>query len=368
MFIIALNVGSSSLKFAVINADSLVVVARGQMAGIGTEPKLIINGVSLQTYARDTTFKEAQALLWQWLDDSGFTADRLLGIGHRIVHGGTKFITPTIVTDKVQDELDALRALAPLHLPFGLGAMKVTRRLRPHLPSVACFDTAFHATQPDVATRLPLPHEYHDNGYRRYGFHGLNYEHVVRALPEISGRALPQRLLVAHLGSGASMCAIVDGKSIATSMGFSTADGLVMSTRTGSIDPGVLIALMRDKNMGPSDLEDLLYRRSGLLGLSGLSSDMQVLLASDLPNAKMAVDYYCYAAARFAGSLIVAMQGVDAVAFTGGVGENAVAIRQKIMAHLTWLKIPLSQVFLVPADEELSIARHVVNAVRSHQR
>lgn len=368
MFIISLNAGSSSLKFAVVDADSLEVVARGQMAGIGTQPRLIINNEILKNYAQNTTFREAQAMLWEWLDDSGYTANRLLGIGHRIVHGGTTFIAPTIVTDKVQDELDALRTLAPLHLPFGLGAMKVTRRLRPHLPSVACFDTAFHATQPDVATRLPLPHEYHDSGYRRYGFHGLNYEHVVRALPQISGRELPKRLLVAHLGSGASMCAIVNGRSVATSMGFSTADGLVMSTRTGSIDPGVLIALMRDKNMGPEDLEDLLYRRSGLLGLSGLTSDMQVLLGSELPNAKMAVDYYCYAAARFAGSLIVAMQGVDAVAFTGGIGENAEPVRQKIMAHLAWLNIPPSQVFVVPADEELSIARHVVNAVRSHQR
>ncbi len=368
MFIISLNAGSSSFKFAVIKADSLSVVMRGQIAGIGTQPRLIINGVSLNTYPADTSFREAQALLWEWLDDNGYTADRLLGIGHRIVHGGTKFIAPIVVTDKVQDELDALRALAPLHLPFGLGALKVTRALRPNLPSVACFDTAFHATQPDVATRLPLPHEYQDSGYRRYGFHGLNYEHVVRALPQITGQALPKRLLVAHLGSGASMCAIVDGKSIATSMGFSTADGLVMSTRTGSIDPGVLIALMRDKNMGSDDLEELLYRQSGLLGLSGLSSDMQVLLSSEMPNAKMAVDYYCYAAARYAGSLIVAMQGVDAVAFTGGIGENAAVIRQKIMAHLAWLNIQSSQVFVVPADEELSIARHVVNAVGSHQR
>lgn len=365
MFIISLNAGSSSLKFAVVNADSLAVVARGQMAGIGTEPKLIIDGVRLQTYATDTSFKKAQALLWQWLDDNGFTADRLLGIGHRIVHGGTKFISPIVVTDQVQDDLDALRALAPLHLPFGLAAMKVTRALRPHLPSVACFDTAFHVTQPDVATRLPLPREYHDSGYRRYGFHGLNYEHVVRALPDISGQTLPRRLLVAHLGSGASMCAIVDGKSIATSMGFSTADGLMMSTRTGSIDPGVLIALMRDRNMGPAELEELLYRQSGLLGLSGLSSDMQVLLASDLPNAKMAVDCYCYAAARYAGSLIVAMQGVDAIAFTGGIGENAIEIRQKIMAHLAWLNISPSQVFVVPADEELTIARHVLNTINA---
>ena len=368
MFIISLNAGSSSLKIAVIDAKDFNVVARGQIAGIGTQPRLMINGATVKKFASDITFREAQALLWEWLDDNGYSANRLLGIGHRIVHGGTLFIKPTLVTDKIQKDLEALRALAPLHLPFGLGAMKVTRRLRPHLPSVACFDTAFHATQPEVATRLPLPHNYHDSGYRRYGFHGLNYEHVVRVLPQLTKQTLPKRLLVAHLGSGASMCAIVDGKSVATSMGFSTADGLVMSTRTGSIDPGVLIALMRDKNMGPEELEDLLYRQSGLLGLSGLTSDMQILLASDLPIAKMAVDYYCYAAARFAGSLIVAMQGVDAVVFTGGIGENASEVRAKIMSHLAWLQIPASHVFVVPADEELSIARHVASVVQLHQR
>jgi len=233
------------------------------------------------------------------------------------------------------------------------------RRVAPEVPNIACFDTAFHATQPELATRLPLPRSYFDKGYRRYGFHGLNYQHVVEALPHVSGKPLPRRLLAAHLGSGASMCAIHDGKSVATTMGFSTADGLVMGTRTGSIDPGVLVALMRDEHMDLDQLEDLLYRRSGLLGLSGISADMRVLLASDRTEASEAVDYYCYSAARHAASLVPALGGVDAMVFTGGVGENAGAVRARIMSHLKWLGIGPENVYVVPANEEQTIARGV---------
>jgi acetate kinase len=365
LHILTLNAGSSSLKFAAFDARTLSPVLHGQVAGIGSNPCLLAGdeAVPLPTA---TSFKESLALLWQWLESHGYAANRIAAIGHRIVHGGTIFLEPTIVDDGVQKELDGLRALAPLHLPFGLGVLKEARTLCPDVPSIACFDTAFHATQPELATRLPLPRSYHDRGYRRYGFHGLNYEHVVNSLPDISKQTLPRRLLAAHLGFGASMCAIVEGRSIATTMGFSTADGLVMGTRSGSIDPGVLITLMRDEKMGPEELEDLLYRRSGLLGLSGFSSDMRTLLASDLADAKMAVDYYCYSAARYAGSLIVAMRGVDAIVFTGGIGENAAPIRQKIMAHLAWLNIGAERVFVVPANEELTIARHVAGVLKSH--
>ena len=202
------------------------------------------------------------------------------GVGHRIVHGGTRYTAPVRVDQNIQDDLEALRKLAPLHLPYGLGALAALRKLAPDVPHIACFDTAFHAGRDDLHTRLPLPRAYHERGYRRYGFHGLNYEHVVRELPRQTGRPLPQRLLVAHLGNGSSMCAILDGRSVETTMGFSTADGLLMGTRTGAIDPGVLIALMRDEGLEAEGLEDLLYRRSGLLGISGLSSDMRELLAS----------------------------------------------------------------------------------------
>jgi acetate kinase len=298
---------------------------------------------------------EAQHFVARWLAARGLRPESFAGIGHRIVHGGTKYVSPIRVDDVIQNELEKLRALAPLHLPFGLGALREMRKLAPHVPHIACFDTAFHATQPEWATRLPIPREYHARGYRRYGFHGLNYEHVVQSLP----RPLPRRLLAAHLGSGASMCAIENGRSIATTMGFSTADGLVMGTRTGTIDPGVLIALMRDEHLDIEGLEDLLYRRSGLLGLSGISSDMRVLLASDRPEAKEAVDYYCYSAARHAGSLVAALGGLDAIVFTGGIGENAAPVRQRILDHLKWLGLKDDAIHIVPANEELSIARHV---------
>jgi acetate kinase len=295
----------------------------------------------------------------EWLRRSGFEVSGFAGIGHRIVHGGTRYVSPIVVTDDIQNDLEALRALAPLHLPFGLSVLKEMRRVAPDVANVACFDTAFHATQPELATRLPLPRRYFDKGYRRYGFHGLNYEHVVDALP----KPLPRRLLAAHLGSGASMCAILDGKSVATTMGFSTADGLVMGTRTGSIDPGVLIALMRDEHLSLEGLEDLLYRKSGLLGLSGISADMRDLLASPKPEAREAVDYYCYSAARHAASLVPAMGGLDAVVFTGGVGENAEPVREKILGHLSSFGLKRDQVHIVRADEELTIARHVLGLI-----
>jgi acetate kinase len=251
----------------------------------------------------------------------------------------------------------------------------------PAVPQIACFDTAFHAGQPEVATRLPLPAAYHERGYRRYGFHGLNYEHVVSALPGMTGRPLPRRLLIAHLGNGSSMCAVAQGRSLATTMGYSTADGLVMGTRSGAVDPGLLIALMRDEGLDAAGLEDLLYRRSGLLGLSGISSDMRTLLASERPEAQAAVDAYCYWAARHAGSLVTVLGGLDALVFTAGIGENAAPVRARIVARLAWLGLALDPernaanaptlspagaarpVYIVPANEELTIARHVMRLV-----
>jgi acetate kinase len=351
--ILILNAGSSSLKFAAFNADNLQEFMRGQISGIGLAPRLeVANDIHILPV--DTGFAEGLALLLDWLSDHGLEPTALAGFGHRIVHGGTQYVQPTRIDDQTVVQLEKLRALAPLHLPFGLSVLRITRRLRPHLPHIACFDTAFHATQTELATRLPLPRAYFDKGYRRYGFHGLNYEHVVA---ELQIKGLPRRLIAAHLGSGASMCAIVDGNSVATTMGFSTADGLVMGTRTGSIDPGVLVALLRDEKLSLDQLEDLLYRKSGLLGLSGISPDMRVLLASDKTEAKEAIDYYCYSAARHAASLVTAMNGVDAIVFTGGVGENAVAVRDKIMGHLQWLNI--GAVHVVAANEERTMARHV---------
>ena len=357
--ILVLNAGSSSLKFAVFGKD-LNLFIKGQVSGIGSMPRLEVEGHTTKSIPEVTTPTEGLLIAAEWLADNGHEPAHFNGIGHRIVHGGTAYVTPTLVDDGIQQELEKLRALAPLHLPFGLGVLKEMRRVAPDVPNIACFDTAFHATQPELETRFPLPRNYFDKGYRRYGFHGLNYEHVVRALPTLSGKALPRRLLAAHLGSGASMCAILDGKSVATTMGFSTADGLVMGTRTGSIDPGVLVALMRDEHLSLDQLEDLLYRKSGLLGLSGISPDMRVLLASDKPEAIEAVDYYCYSAARHAASLVPALGGLDTVVFTGGVGENAGPVRARILSHLKWLDVPAEHVYVVPANEELTIARDVL--------
>ncbi|MCA3559737.1 MAG: acetate kinase [Aestuariivirga sp.] len=358
MNILVLNAGSSSLKFAVFDGG-LKLLMKGQVSGIGSKPRLEADGHSSREVPHVTSPGEGLLVAAEWLADNGHEPGQFIGIGHRIVHGGTQYVSPVVVDDQVQRDLDALRMLAPLHLPFGLGVLREMRRVAPEVPNIACFDTAFHATQPELATRLPLPRNYFDKGYRRYGFHGLNYQHVVEALPRISGKPLPRRLLAAHLGSGASMCAIFDGKSVATTMGFSTADGLVMGTRTGSIDPGVLVALMRDEHMDPGQLEDLLYRRSGLLGLSGISADMRVLLASGRTEASEAVDHYCYSAARHAASLVPALGGVDAMAFTGGVGENAETVRERIMSRLEWLGIGPGNVYVVPANEELAIARGV---------
>ena len=356
--ILVLNAGSSSLKFAIFG-DGLRPVAKGQIAGIGGAARFEVDGQSpLAIGPRDAA--AAQLFLEDWLARQGFALAEFKGIGHRIVHGGAEFVAPVIIDDDVQAALEKLRALAPLHLPFGFGTLGRTRQAAPAVLQVACFDTAFHATQARIATRLPLPRDYFDRGYRRYGFHGLSYEHVVDALP----KPLPRRILAAHLGSGASMCAIVDGKSVATTMGYSTADGLVMGTRTGSLDPGVIIALIRDEGLSAEGLEDLLYRRSGLLGLSGISSDMKTLLDSAAPEAKEAVDYYCYSVMRHAGSLVAAMGGIDALVFTGGIGENAPVIRDRICAQLSWLKI--AAVHVVKANEERAIARHVAGLVNFH--
>ena len=339
--ILTINAGSSSLKYAVFDGE-LAMVFSGQVTGFGPD-----------------ALQEALAVIAA----KGIFLKDCTGIGHRIVHGGTHYVRPVRVDAQIQSDLEALRRLAPLHLPFGLGALAELRRLAPNVPNIACFDTAFHAGHDELNTRLPLPRDYHERGYRRYGFHGLNYEHVVRELPRQTNMPLPRRLLVAHLGNGASMCAVREGKSVATTMGYSTADGLVMGTRTGAIDPGVLVAMLRAENLNADGLEDLVYHKSGLLGVSGLSSDMRALLDSNDREAAEAIDFYCYHAARQAGSLFVAMGGVDAVAFTGGIGENADVVRQKILAHLAWLNIAEDDVHVVRANEELTIARHVSGLV-----
>lgn len=337
MTILVLNAGSSTLKFALFDRRHEPVLRfKDQVQGAGAE---------------------ALAALFARLAGEKVDAAQLAGIGHRIVHGGTEFSRPVIVDDAVEARLNALRPLAPLHQPYGLDALRLMREKAPRVAQIACFDTAFHMTQPEIAVRFPLPASYFERGYRRYGFHGLNYEHVVTALPAQTGVPLPRRLLIAHLGNGASLCGVRDGRSIATTMGYSTLDGLVMGTRPGAIDPGVLLAIMKDDRLTPEEMEEILYRKSGLLGLSGTTGDMRSLLESPAAEAQRAIEAYCYWAARQAASLIVAMGGIDAMAFTGGIGENAEGVRRRIVHYLAWINA--FPVHIVLANEEIVIARHV---------
>jgi acetate kinase len=376
--VLVLNAGSSSLKFAVF--EGLERAWHGQVEGLGTRPRFLYAGRATRTGREldaGTLHAGALAEILAMLGTEGVGVAGLDACGHRIVHGGARFVAPMLVDDAHLGALNALRALAPLHNRYGLDAIDALRAAAPTLPQVACFDTAFHATVPEVAARYALPAELDAAGYRRFGFHGLNFEHVTATLAARGGGAPPSRLLVFHLGNGCSIAAVRDGRSVATTMGYSTLDGLVMGTRCGALDPGVLIALQRDRGMGLAELEELLYRRSGLLGLSGRSSDMRELLAADDPASRLAVGHFCYWAARHAGSLAVALGGLDAVAFSGGIGSGSAAVRERIVGHLGWLGLELDParnaqgadaiaaggsrcpVAVVAADEELAIARHV---------
>jgi acetate kinase len=341
MMLLVLNAGSSSIKFALYRLPlSGKASHEGQIAGIGREPRLSIDGKQRAVAGAIADHAAAIALLLDWLEGQGH-ANKLAGVGHRVVHGGSQFTQPVRVDDKAIEALSALSPLAPHHQPHNIAAIRAVAARLPKLPQIACFDTAFHATIPEEARRLPLPAEYDARGVRRYGFHGLSYESIVAALPALAG-ASPSRLIVAHLGNGASITAIKDGRSIATSMGFSTLDGLIMGTRSGSIDPGVLLHLMRE-GRSLAEIEDLLYNRSGLLGLSAISADMKTLLDSASAEAAMAVSLYCYRINREIGSLAAALGGLDALVFTGGVGENAAPVRAQVCRNAGWLGIALDE-------------------------
>jgi acetate kinase len=380
--ILTLNAGSSSLKFAtysIAGSGAPTLDLRGQLAGIGQgEAKLSVtdadgNCMQWGNAARIATHADAIRLLIERLQIVE-RRDDWLGAGHRVVHGGSRFSAPVTVTAETVTELAALIPLAPLHQPHNVAAIEAVQAAMPDLPQVACFDTAFHASQPEIATRFALPERYWQAGLRRYGFHGLSYEAILHALSAIAG-GVPRRLIVAHLGNGASMAAIRDGRCVATTMGFSTLDGLVMGTRAGAIDPGLLLHLLRD-GMSREELERLLYHESGVKGVSGLTADMKTLLDSSDPRAKLAIDLYCYRIARELGSLAAALGGLDALVFTGGVGENSAAIRARVCADAAWLGLQLDAAanqstgpristqgsrvaaWVVPTDEELTIARH----------
>ncbi|MGC2079052.1 MAG: acetate/propionate family kinase, partial [Xanthobacteraceae bacterium] len=333
--ILVVNAGSSSVKFQIFGLATPGVpqrLVKGQMDGIGTRPRLRAqnsDGSSLvdKTY-RPEEIPDVPAAIGataNWLRET--QRFRLLAVGHRVVHGGPSYDRPVVVDQKILKHLEKYNSLAPLHQPNNLAPIRALLARRPELPQVACFDTAFHRTHPAVADRYAIPERYYQEGVRRYGFHGLSYEYVAGRLREVAPEIAEKRVIVAHLGSGASMCALSGGKSIETTMGFTALDGLPMGTRPGQIDPGVLLYLLTEKGMGPEDLENLLYRESGLKGLSGISNDMRELQASDNPAAAIAVDYFVYRVGLNAGMLAAALGGLDAFVFTAGIGENSATIR-----------------------------------------
>lgn len=386
-YVLILNAGSSSLKFSVYSrakTESWLIVARGQIDGIGTDPFLIAknaDGRQIANQKLESTVRDAhQALdaLADWLR-SQYKDAHILGVGHRVVHGGTEYFRPTLVTKQVLTELQKLIPLAPLHQPFNLAAIEAVFERLPGVPQVACFDTGFHRNHEEIMDIVPLPKEIRQKGVRRYGFHGLSYEYISSVLPQVAPKIGKGRVIVAHLGSGASLCAMKNGKSIDSTLGFTALDGLCMGTRPGSLDPGVVLYLFQTVGLSPKEVESMLYKKSGLLGISGISNDMRILLESGEHEAKLAVDYFVYRITKEMGAMAAVLGGLDALVFTAGIGENSPAIRQKICKASSWLGIELDEdvnkqkeicisasqsnisVWVIPTDEELMIAMHLKN-------
>jgi acetate kinase len=381
--LLVLNAGSSSIKFCAFrhSGGSLERGLRGQVSTVDEVTRLVASDGP--TLVADRVFgggplRHADALA-SLLDffDAGLDGATIAGVGHRVVHGGLEFMEPTIVDAATLARLERYAPLAPLHQPHNLEAIRLAAAGLPGVPQVACFDTAFHRSVPEVAQLYALPPRFAEAGVRRYGFHGLSYEYVSSVLPGLDGRAASGRTVVCHLGNGASMCAMRDCRSVATTMGFTAVEGLPMGTRSGSIDPGVVLFLLDELDFDVRDVERLLYKESGLLGMSGLSSDMRELLASDAPAARLAIDVFVYRACRELGSLAAALGGLDAIVFTAGVGENQPEIRARICHGARWLGVDLDSdanraqrqrislprsavaAYVIPTDEELVIARHV---------
>lgn len=391
--ILVLNAGSSSIKFQLYELDGDEGLHRrfkGQMGGIGSaaprlhavdaQDRVLVDEV-LEAEAADT-MEEGQAVLGGWLVEH--LGGPPIAVGHRVVHGGPDFAAPVLVDDGVLEALEALVPLAPLHQPFNLAPIRSIRARRPDLPQVACFDTAFHRGHPEVAERFAIPESLYRQGVRRYGFHGLSYEFIARQIPVVAPELAGGRVVVAHLGNGASACAIGDGRSLDSTMGFTALDGLPMGTRPGSLDAGVVIHLAA-QGMDAGALQDFLYHDCGLKGLSGLTSDMRELLASEAPSARLAIDYFCYHAAKAIAALATAMGGIDGIVFTAGVGENAAPVREAILRRCAWMGVeadparnaahgPLIsteasrlRAYVIPTNEERMIARHTLDVLRGRE-
>lgn len=385
--ILVINAGSSSCKFSVYEtaADrSLSAGAHGQVEGIGEGGDRVArikvtDGEGRKLIDRPITAKDhtgAMAAIHGWFGEHIGSEAGLSGVGHRVVHGGMVYAQPVLIDAAVLAALDELVPLAPLHQPHNIAAIRAVSTIAPGLAQVACFDTAFHRAEPALAQEFALPRPFTAKGVRRYGFHGLSYEYIVSVLPRFAPQCANGKVIVAHLGNGASMCAIEAGRSIATTMGLTALDGLPMGTRIGTLDPGVILYFLQHESMNAAQIEQLIYERSGLLGVSGLSSDMRTLLASELPAAKEAVDLFVYRIGRELGSLAAALHGLDAVVFTGGIGENAAEIRARVCEDAQWLGIALDDsgnasggprisvrdsrvsAWVIPTDENLMIAGH----------
>lgn len=381
--ILVLNSGSSSIKFGLYDGDEpgLPLIGHGQIEGLGSTPRLTAvdrHGESIvdRWLEPGTDHGRAMATLVDW-GRSREAAQGITAVGHRVVHGGALFSGPVRVDDAVLARLASLNPLAPLHQPHNLAGIRALARLEPSLMQVACFDTAFHCGLPRLAQRFALPPEYFDAGIRRYGFHGLSYEYMAETLPGVIGTARAAgRVVVAHLGNGASMCALKEGRSVATTMGFTALDGLPMGTRCGNLDPGVVLYLQSEWGMSSAEVAELLYHRSGLLGMSGISNDMRELLASDAPRAREAIDLFVYRINRELGALTAILGGLDALVFTAGIGQYAAPVRARVGELAGWLGIRLDPdanrrhgpcisasdsavpVWVIPTDEEGMIARH----------
>ena len=389
--LLVVNAGSSSIKFSVYDVahgpTPLTVRYRGEVDGLGARPRFAVYGangelLAVEALSGDTRHDGALRTILDWVEARAAGAE-LVAAGHRVVHGGTRYAAPVAITPDVLRELDALVPLAPLHQPHNLAPIRALSMLKPTLCQVACFDTAFHTTQPAVAQTFALPYALSEAGVKRYGFHGLSYEYVASVLGEHLGAAADGRVVVAHLGAGASMCAMLERRSVATTMGFTALEGLPMGTRTGAIDPGVILHLLSERGMSVAGVTDLLYKQSGLLGMSGVSSDVRELLASDAPRAAAALDVFVYRVGRELGSLAAALGGLDALVFTAGIGEHATSIRARICRDAAWLGVSLDEAanehsgpristagsrasaWVIPTNEELMMALHTL-AVAVH--
>ncbi|OYV24377.1 MAG: acetate kinase [Rhodospirillales bacterium 20-58-10] len=389
--ILTLNAGSSSIKFALFTFNhALSNIARGEIEGIGETPHFAIHGPHSElllekTWPHGETLSHEDLLspVLEWVDHH-LGDIKLAACGHRIVHGGDIFTAPTLLDDDALARLSTLDPLAPLHEPHNLAAVKAAMVLRPGLAQIGCFDTSFHKSMPAVATRFALPRNLRDQGVRRYGFHGLSYEYIAAQLRLAAPDIASGRVIAAHLGNGASACALRNGQSMDSSMGFTALDGLIMGTRTGALDPGVLLYLMQAHGMNADEITNIVYKKSGLLGISGISPDMRVLLASNAPEAAEAVESFTYAAAQHIAALVVPLGGLDGLVFTAGIGEHSPEIRAAICARLQWLGIaidPLAnaknalviskatsavEIMVIPTNEEAMIARHCVTLLAQH--